>query len=145
MATAGMAGTMSALTDIGMGAKIVAGKWNPAVALYDPVVKYGSKAIGQGDLGEKFTISKWIEGTANVYAAYAEAFWYRDSEALTRVHAQNMSAANGVVLQGYAQLGDAFSKSGVIERTVDGVDAVSQFVKSVPGHFKKAAAWWEAL
>lgn len=136
-----LAGTGNVAADVIIGAKILAGKWNPAVALYDPAMKYGSKAIGYGELGEKLTISKWIEGTANVYAGIAEAYWYGDSEALDRLHMQNMSGANGMVLQLCASAGDKISKSRVIDVAVDTVE----FVKKVPDHFKSALAWWEAL
>ena len=118
-------------------ADLVVGNINLAAALYDPVVKYGFAAVGHKEFGDSISIGKWTQGTVNQYMGLGRAVWNHDSAPLNRLHAQNMSGANGRVLQGYAMLG---------EKIADAMDPVYgkivDWTASHPNRVVRSVCWW---
>lgn len=116
---------------------------HPAVALFDPIVTYGAAALGQKEEGEKYTFGKWADGTANVLSAIGGWAWGGESRALDDVHARNMAGKNGVVLQGYAQMGDAISKLGIVDSAMTSIaDWQYELAHKAPADIKKSTLWW---
>jgi hypothetical protein len=55
------------------------------------------------------------EGTANVLSGIGGALWNWDSTPLNDVHSRNMEGKNGMVLQGYAMVGEAIASSSLVD------------------------------
>lgn len=137
--SAATSGLLSLGTDVAMSKAALAGKVHPAALLFDPAVKYGAQAIGLGDAGDKITFGKWAEGTANVLSGIAGALWTGDSKPLDDVHARNMSGKNGMVLQGYAMLGEAIASSSIVDSAMM---KVADWIAGVPPDFTNSDTWW---
>jgi hypothetical protein len=136
------AGASSFVADAGMGAAILAGRANPAAALFDPAVKYGAKAVGLGDAGDKITIGKFYEGCSKSIIGFTQGFWTGDSAALSEVHKHNMSLSGSTVLRGYAMIGDVLSRSSVLNAAED---RIVDWYKNVPQDMRTSSSFWEAL
>src|SRR5579872_6863320 len=83
------AGVAARLSDAGLAAAFPRGE-NPVALLYDPAVKYGAKALGFGDVGDKLTIGKFYDQTMRTIVAYTQYWRTGDMEPLSKVHELSM-------------------------------------------------------
>lgn len=114
-------------------------KRNPLVSLADTVGgKIEEKLTGRDEA--RNTISAFYANTSRIYAGVAEAAMTGDSAPLDRVHARNMSGQSGLVLQGYAMIGESLSKSGWLDRVAE---AYGNWAYGAPDDFQRSAAWRE--
>jgi hypothetical protein len=125
-----------------MRAAILAGRASPAAALFDPAVKYGAKAVGLGDAGDKITIGKFYEGCSKSIVGLTQGLWTGDSAALNEVHKHNMSGSGSTVLRGYAMIGDVLSRSSVLNTAED---RIIDWYQNVPKDMRTSSNFWEAL
>lgn len=135
------AGSLSSLADAGL-AKIVARGGNPAALLYDPAVMYGAKALGFGDAGGKLTISTFFEESSKSIISLTQAYRTGDLGPMNAIHQRSMSGNGHMVLQGYSMIGEALSRTALVDTALT---KAADWHNGVPNEFKTSASWWSAL
>lgn len=121
----------------GAGARglIVAGsefvvKSNPLTGLLDA-------GIGAA-FGKENKVSNYYDATGKMFSAYIDFAVSGDIEPLNNIHKINMSGENGMVLQGYAMIGEELAQSGWVEKAFNFSDAII----SNTSHVEKTAKTW---
>jgi hypothetical protein len=135
------AGSLSGLADAGLAAGVARGG-NPAALLYDPAVKYGAKALGFGDAGDKLTIGTFFEESSKSIISLIQAYRTGDSGPMNAIHQRSMSRNGHMVLQGYSIIGEALSRTALVDTALT---KAADWHNGVPNEFKTSASWWSAL
>jgi hypothetical protein len=135
------AGVGARLSDAGMGAAVARGE-NPVALLYDPTIKYGAKALGFGDAGDKLTIGKFYDQTMKTVVAYTQYWRTGDMEPLTKVHELSMKGEGSGILRGYSMIGDVLARSALVDTLLT---KTADWQKNVPDDFKTSPSWWSAI
>ncbi len=116
---------------------------NPVIALADASIVNYAKALGASkEAAETLTISSFYDDSARIIGAYAHAIATRDTAPLDRVHKHNMSANANIVIRGYAQLGEALTRSSLVDKAM--TDVVD-WMYDVPTEYRTSSSWWEAI
>ena len=136
------AGFTSGVADLGLAEAVAARGTNPAALLYDPVVKYGPKALGYGKLGDRLQISTFYEDCSKLIVSFTQALTTGDLEPMNAVHSRLMNGNGHLVLQGYASIGEVLSKSALIDAART---RAADWHSAVPDEFKTSPSWWSAL
>ena len=136
----GTAGGIAAgVSDIGLGQ---AARGNPLALFYDPAVKYGAKAMGYGEAGDKLTIGTFFDNCSTNIFALTQGLTTGDTAPMSAVHKRNMEGAGSTVLQGYAMMGDMMSRSALVDAAMT---RVADWSNNVPSDFRSSPSWWSAL
>lgn len=136
------AGAASMLTEFGPKAAVMAGRANPAALLFDPAVKYGARAMGYGAAGEHLTVETFYQDCSRSIMALTHGLMTGDAEAISETHRRNMAGNGHLVTKGYAMLGEALSRSALIDTAMT---KSTEWYANVPEDFKTASSWWDAI
>jgi hypothetical protein len=137
-----ISGVTALAKDGGMGAAVAAGRMNPAALLFDPAVEHGARALGFKDEGKKLTIGSFYEACNNSIYGLTKGALTGDSEALTKAHEANMSGNVSRIMQGYAMIGEAISRSALGDTALTKLADATQ---GVPEEFRTSSSWWDAF
>jgi len=135
-------GAVSWISDKGLTVAVAAGRLNPAALLFDPAVKYGAKAFGEAKLGDQLTIGSFYEGCSNTIISLTQALTTGDSAPMNEVHKQHMTGNGNKVMQGYSMLGDAFSRTGLVDTALT---KTADWYNDVPEDIRTSSSWWDGL
>ncbi|MGU3286232.1 hypothetical protein [Methylobacterium mesophilicum] len=134
-------GIAAGVSDLGLASAVAAGG-NPLALFYDPAVKYGAKSLGYGDAGDKLTIGTFFENCSTNVVALTQGLTTGDMAPMSAVHKRNMDGAGSKIIQGYAMIGDAMSKSALVDTAIT---RVADWTNNVPSEFKSSPSWWSAI
>ena len=125
---------------------VMAGRMSPAALVFDPAVTYGARAIGLGDMGEKLTIGKLVEGTVAAFGAVGSAIVQGDSAPADVFHERSMRGDYGYVYQGWSAIGQTIADTGVVADAFEaGADFCEKVSTSVSNSFQAAGVWWDTV
>jgi len=141
IAYAAGAGVAARLSDAGLADAVARGE-NPVALLYDPTVKYGAKALGFHDAGDKLTIGKFYDQTMKTVVAYTQYWRTGDTEPLSKVHELSMKGEGSEVLRGYSMIGDVLARSALVDTVLT---KTADWQKNVPDDFRTSPSWWSAI
>lgn len=144
----GEAPTKSSLWKTGYGATAVASSMlvehgmkglNPAAALYDPVAKAATSALGLKNVD--VTIGSFYDDCTKHIFAITQAVTTGDTAPMNRVHEELMAGNGSTILKGYAAMGDAIGQTALVDT---GMTKLADWWNNVPADFRTSPSWWEA-
>jgi hypothetical protein len=137
------AGISLGVSEVRLGQAVAMGRANPLVLLYDPAVKYGAKALGYKEKdADKYTIGTFYDDCAKSIVSLTQAVKTGDSEPMNAVHKQSMQGNGNRIFQGYSMIGDALSRSSLIDAALT---RAAEWHSNVPSEFTTAPGWWDSL
>jgi hypothetical protein len=89
-----------------------------ALKVIDPAARMALKAMGFGDIvspTERFALSAQLSGAINNIIGLTEAVVTGDGKGLDQLRADNQSGKNGVLIQGFSNLGELISLYTVLK------------------------------
>ena len=104
--------------------------------------RVGFVGVGFGDAGDKLTISTFFEESSKSIISLTQAYRTGDLGPMNAIHQRSMSGNGHMVLQGYSMIGEALSRTALVDTALT---KAADWHNGVPNEFKTSASWWAAL
>jgi hypothetical protein len=115
---------------------------NPAAALIDPAIKFGAKAMGAAEAGDHLTIGTFYDDCGRIIVSLTQAMTTGDASPLNELHRRSMAGEGSTVLRGYAAMGDALSRTALMDTALT---KAADWANNVPAEFRSSSTWWSAV